>query len=70
MIADGDKVQVGAPFVSGAKVVAKVVEHGRGEKIRIKCAAANTTKNVKVTAKTTHASKSCLLANLNKSRSI
>ena len=35
MIADGDKVQVGAPFVSGAKVVAKVVEHGRGEKIRI-----------------------------------
>ena len=35
MIADGDKVQVGAPFVSGAKVVAKVVEHGRGEKIRV-----------------------------------
>ena len=35
MIADGDNVQVGAPFVSGAKVVAKVVEHGRGEKIRI-----------------------------------
>ena len=35
MIADGDKVQVGAPFVSGAKVVAKVVQHGRGEKIRI-----------------------------------
>ena len=35
MIADGDKVTVGAPTVAGAKVVAKVVAHGRGEKIRI-----------------------------------
>ncbi|HWJ03631.1 MAG TPA: 50S ribosomal protein L21 [Verrucomicrobiae bacterium] len=26
-------VQVGAPFVSGAKAVVKVVEHGKGEKI-------------------------------------
>ena len=32
MIADGDKVTVGAPTVAGAKVV---VAHGRGEKIRI-----------------------------------
>ena len=35
MIADGDKVTVGAPTVSGAKVVAKIVAHGRGEKVRI-----------------------------------
>ena len=35
MIADGDKVTVGTPTVAGAKVVAKVVAHGRGEKIRI-----------------------------------
>ncbi|XXQ68091.1 50S ribosomal protein L21 [Neisseriaceae bacterium B1] len=35
MIADGDNVKVGAPLVEGAKVVAKVVAHGRGEKVRI-----------------------------------
>ena len=35
MIADGDKVIVGAPTVAGVKVVAKVVAHGRGEKVRI-----------------------------------
>lgn len=35
MIADGDNVKLGAPLVEGAKVVAKVVAHGRGEKIRI-----------------------------------
>ena len=31
----GDEVKVGQPTVEGAKVTAKVVEHGRGEKIRI-----------------------------------
>lgn len=31
----GDNAQVGAPFVSGARVVAEVLEHGRGEKVRI-----------------------------------
>lgn len=31
----GDDVKVGTPIVDGAKVTAKVVEHGRGEKIRI-----------------------------------
>ena len=35
MVADGDKVVVGSPVVSGAKVKATVVAHGRGEKIRI-----------------------------------
>ena len=32
---EGDKAQVGAPFLSGAKVAATVVESGRGEKIRV-----------------------------------
>ena len=35
MIADGESVKVGAPFIEGAKVTAKVVAHGRGEKVRI-----------------------------------
>ena len=32
---EGDKLSVGAPFVSGKKVTAKVVEHGKGDKISI-----------------------------------
>lgn len=35
LVADGKNVKVGAPLVSGAKVQATVVEHFRGEKIRI-----------------------------------
>ena len=35
LIADGADINVGAPFIEGAKVAAEVVEHGRGEKIRI-----------------------------------
>lgn len=35
MIADGSNIQIGAPLVSGAIVEAEVVEHGRGEKVRI-----------------------------------
>ena len=35
MVGDGEGVKVGAPFVSGAKVKATVVSHGRGEKVRI-----------------------------------
>ncbi len=31
----GDKVEIGAPFVKGAKVTAKVLEQGKGKKIRI-----------------------------------
>lgn len=34
-VVDGDKVQFGTPFVKGAIVNAKVVEHGKGKKIRI-----------------------------------
>ena len=32
---EGDKTKIGAPFLSGAKVAATVVESGRGEKIRV-----------------------------------
>ncbi|HEX2565696.1 MAG TPA: 50S ribosomal protein L21 [Burkholderiales bacterium] len=35
LVGAGDAVKVGAPFVSGAKVTATVVEHGRGDKVRI-----------------------------------
>jgi large subunit ribosomal protein L21 len=35
LVGDGDGVKVGAPFVSGAKVKATVVSHGRGDKVRI-----------------------------------
>lgn len=31
----GEDVKIGAPFVAGAKVTAKVVEQGKGKKIRI-----------------------------------
>ena len=31
----GESVKIGAPMVEGAKVVAKVIEHFRGEKIRV-----------------------------------
>jgi len=35
LVGDGDGVKVGAPFVSGAKVKATVVSHGRGDKVKI-----------------------------------
>jgi large subunit ribosomal protein L21 len=35
MIGGGETVKVGAPLVAGANVTAKVVAHGRGEKVRI-----------------------------------
>jgi large subunit ribosomal protein L21 len=35
LVGAGDGVKVGAPFVSGAKVTATVVSHGRGDKVRI-----------------------------------
>lgn len=35
MIHDGDAVEVGKPVIEGAKVTAKVLEHGRGDKIKI-----------------------------------
>lgn len=35
MIADGDQIQVGAPYIEGARVTATVKSQGRGPKIRI-----------------------------------
>jgi large subunit ribosomal protein L21 len=35
LVADGGNVKVGTPLVAGAKVTTTVVEHFRGEKIRI-----------------------------------
>lgn len=34
-IVDGEEMRVGQPFLAGAKVTAKVTEHGKGKKIRI-----------------------------------
>lgn len=35
LVADGDKVKVGAPIVDGAKVSAEVIGNGRHDKVRI-----------------------------------
>jgi len=35
MVADGDQIQIGAPYLEGAKVTATVKSQGRGPKIRI-----------------------------------
>ncbi len=35
MIADGDNVKVGAPYVDGGQVTAEVQAHGRGKKVKI-----------------------------------
>ena len=35
LLSYGESVSVGAPYVAGATVNAKVLEHGRGSKIRI-----------------------------------
>jgi len=35
MVADGEDIKIGAPYVKGAKVSAEVVAHGRGKKVNI-----------------------------------
>jgi large subunit ribosomal protein L21 len=35
LVADGDAVRLGAPLLDGASVKAKVLAHGRGDKVRI-----------------------------------
>jgi large subunit ribosomal protein L21 len=35
MLADGDSVQVGKPYVEGAKVSAEVAAHGKHDKVNI-----------------------------------
>ncbi len=35
LVADGEAVMFGAPLLAGAQVKAKVIKHGRGEKIHV-----------------------------------
>lgn len=35
LVADGDQVTVGAPYVTNGKVNAEVIAHGRGDKVKI-----------------------------------
>ncbi|MEY6430875.1 50S ribosomal protein L21 [Thioalkalicoccus limnaeus] len=35
MVADGEDVKVGRPYVDGARVMATVATHGRGKKVKI-----------------------------------
>jgi large subunit ribosomal protein L21 len=35
LVADGDALNMGAPLIAGARVNAKVLKHGRGEKVRV-----------------------------------
>lgn len=35
MVGEGEKVKIGSPFLKGGKVTAMVVDHGRGEKVKI-----------------------------------
>ncbi len=35
LLADGDNIKVGAPFIEKAKVTAKILSHGRGDKVTI-----------------------------------
>jgi large subunit ribosomal protein L21 len=35
LVGNGDQIKVGAPLISGAKVKATVVSHGRGDKVKI-----------------------------------
>lgn len=35
MVANGDKISIGKPYVENAQVAGRVLKHGRGEKIRV-----------------------------------
>jgi large subunit ribosomal protein L21 len=35
LVADGEALKMGAPLVAGARVKARVLAHGRGEKMRV-----------------------------------
>lgn len=35
MVGEGESVKVGTPILEGGKVLAEVVDHGRGDKVRI-----------------------------------
>jgi len=35
MVGEGQDVKIGSPFLAGGKVTAKVLDHGRGDKVNI-----------------------------------
>jgi large subunit ribosomal protein L21 len=35
LVGEGDQVKIGAPFLSGGKVIATIQGHGKGDKVRI-----------------------------------
>ncbi len=35
MVAEGDDIKIGAPYIDGSKVTATVTSHGRGKKVKI-----------------------------------
>ena len=35
LVAEGDSIQVGKPYLEGGRVTAEVAEHGRGDKVMI-----------------------------------
>ncbi|MBY7668576.1 50S ribosomal protein L21 [Vibrio anguillarum] len=35
LVANGERITVGAPLVEGGKITAEVVQHGRGDKVKI-----------------------------------
>ena len=35
LLAQGDKVELGAPYLNNHKVIAKILQHGRADKIKI-----------------------------------
>lgn len=35
LVADGDALEVGTPYVENGRVAAEILEHGRGDKVRI-----------------------------------
>lgn len=35
MVADGEKIEIGTPYIKNAKVIAEVLEHGRCDKVHI-----------------------------------
>jgi large subunit ribosomal protein L21 len=35
LVADGDAVRMGTPLLAGARITARVLGHGRGDKVRI-----------------------------------
>lgn len=35
LISNGENAEIGAPYLSGKKVEAEIIAHGRGEKVRI-----------------------------------